>query len=325
MTIAGTFDDSISGSDLAGNIPVEYVPEIMKGTVENSNAMRLATRLPDMPTATRIMPVLDSLPIAYFSTGEADQTQTSDVKWRNVSVTAEELNVIVPIPKTAFDDANQPIWPRVQPLIQQAAGKAIDQAIFYGTNSPSSWDTALGAAGLVAGCAAVSDAAHTVSLAACDDMYEALLGEAGVLSLLEEEGFMATGHVAHTSMRGKLRGVRDADGQPLFRNGMNDSTRYVLDGSPIDFPVNGSVVKASSLLIAGQWTELVYAMRQDITWFVANQGVIQDGNGAIQFNLFQNRMVALMLTMRLGVALPNPVNALEETQANRYPFAVLTA
>jgi HK97 family phage major capsid protein len=320
MTISGTFDDSISGADLAGNIPVEYVPEIMKGTTESSNVMRLASRLPDMPTATRVMPVLDSLPLAYFSTGEADQTQTTDVKWRNVTVTAEELNVIVPIPKTAFDDANQPIWPRVQPLIVQAAGKAIDQAVLYETNKPASWPK-----GIVHSALDVAGDSHTISLAACDDMYEALLGEAGVLSRLEEEGFMATGHVAHTSMRGKLRGVRDADGQPLFRNGMNESTRYVLDGSPIDFPVNGSIDKSKTLMVTGQWNELVYAVRQDITWFVANQGVIQDGNGAIQFNLFQNRMVALMLTMRLGFALPNPVNALEETEANRYPFAVLTA
>lgn len=316
------YDATISSADLAGNIPVEYVPEIMKGTTENSNAMRLSTRLPDMPTSTRVMPVLDSLPLAYFSSGEAAIAQTTDVKWKNVTVTAEELNVIVPIPLTAFDDANQPIWPRVQPLIVQAAGKAIDAAVFYGTNAPTSW---MGNKSILEGCAAVSDATHVTSLAACEDMYEALLGEGGVLANLEEEGFMATGHVAHTSMRGKLRSVRDAEGQPLFRNGMNDSTRYVLDGSPIDFPVNGSVDKAQSLLIAGQWSELVYAMRQDITWFVANQGVIQDGTGAIKANLFQQRMVALMLTMRLGFALPNPVNALEETEANRYPFAVLTA
>jgi len=319
------YNADISSGDLAANIPVEYVPEIFKGTTENSAALRHATRLPDMPTSTRIMPVLDSLPLAYFSSGEASLAQTTDVKWRNVTITAEELNVIVPIPLTAFDDANQPIWPRIQPLITQAAGKAIDQAVFYGTNIPASWTTGLGAAGLIAGCAAVADGAHEVSLASCDDMYDALLGESGVLSMLENEGFMATAHVAHTSMRGKLRGVRDADGQPLFRNGMQEAGTYVLDGGPIDFPVNGSIVAASGLMISGQWTELVYSMRQDITWFVANQGVVQDGSGAIQFNLFQQRMVALLLTMRLGFALPNPVNALEPTQANRYPFAVLTA
>jgi hypothetical protein len=36
-------------------------------------------------------------------------------------------------------------------------------------------------------------------------------------------------------------------------------------------------------------------------------------------------MVALLLTMRLGFALPNPVNALEPVADNRYPFAVLVA
>jgi len=36
-------------------------------------------------------------------------------------------------------------------------------------------------------------------------------------------------------------------------------------------------------------------------------------------------MVALRAVMRLGFALPNPINRMQQTAASRAPFAVLTA
>jgi hypothetical protein len=66
-------------------------------------------------------------------------------------------------------------------------------------------------------------------------------------------------------------------------------------------------------------------MRQDITYKVLDQAVIQDGAGNIVYNLAQQDMVALRAVMRLGFALPNPINAIETTAASRFPFAVLVA
>ena len=80
-----------------------------------------------------------------------------------------------------------------------------------------------------------------------------------------------------------------------------------------------------SLLISGQWDKLVYAMRQDITYKVLDQAVIQDGSGSIVYNLAQQDMVALRAVLRLGFALPNPPTMMNETDATRFPFAVLTA
>jgi len=50
-----------------------------------------------------------------------------------------------------------------------------------------------------------------------------------------------------------------------------------------------------------------------------------DGAGNIIYNLAQQDMVALRAVMRLGFALPNPINRMNPTAATRYPFAVLTA
>ena len=199
--------------------------------------------------------------------------------------------------------------------------------MLYGTNIPASWTTNLGGAGLVA----VSTAAgNTVSAAAYADLYEALLGEtaggvAGSIGKLEEDGYVATGHVAAVEMKRKLRNVRSTVGEPIFRTNMQDSTRYDLDGAPIYFPTNGAIVAASALIVHGQWDQLVYAVRQDITYKVLDQAVIQDAAGNTIYNLAQQDMVALRAVMRLGFALPNPINRMQQTAANRAPFSVLTA
>lgn len=321
------FNSIISRTDAAALIPEDSSREILKSLPETSIVMQLARRLTDMGTAQRRLPIMNALATAYFVTGDTGLKQTSEISWANKYIDAEELAVIVPISEAVLDDNAFDIWGEVRPALIEAFGVAIDQAVLYGTNIPASWTTNLGAAGLVA----LSTAAgNTVSLAAYTDLYEALLGEtaagvSGSLGLLEADGYMATGHVADTTMKRKLRNVRDADGNPIFRTNMQDSTRYDLDGSPIYFPTNGAISAATALVVSGQWNQLVYAMRQDITYKVLDQAVITDAAGNIIYNLAQQDMVALRAVMRLGFALPNPINRMQQVEASRAPFAVLTA
>jgi HK97 family phage major capsid protein len=320
-----SYDPYISTADVAGLIPIEYTDDLLQKVTEASAVLRLGRRLRDMPTSTRVMPVVSVLPTAYF-VAEAGLKVSTEVNWANKTLVAEELAVICPIPQSTLDDSGYPIWEQVKPLIEEAAGLAIDQAVMYGTNIPAAWTTALGAhAGIVALSLAHSS---TVSLAACADMYDALLGESGVLSKIEADGFIATGHIAHTSMKGKIRGCRSTEGQPIFLPGQNIGSAFAtgeLDGAPILYPLNGSVVAGSSLMISGQFNQLVYSMRQDINFKISTEGVISDNSGVVIYNLFQNDMVALRMTMRLAVAIPNPINRVQGTEGSRSPFAVLTA
>jgi hypothetical protein len=217
------------------------------------------------------------------------------------------------------------MWAQIRPQVEVAFSKAITAAVLYGTNIPATWTTDLGGAGIVA----AAPATHRIITSSYTDMYEAILGEtsggtAGLFMLVEADGFAVTGSIAHISARGKLRNLRDKNGNPLFKTNMQDATRYELDGTPIYFPTDGSMVATSSLLISGDWNQLYYAMRQDITFKVESSGVIQDSNGTIVYNLFQQDMVALRAVMRLGFALPNPPTRLNETDATRFPFAILT-
>ena len=253
--------------------------------------------------------------------------QTSEVNWAGVNINAEELAVIVPIPEAVLDDADYDIWGEVRPSIEEALNLAIAQAVFYGTNIPATWTVSLGGAGLLARCTA---AGHVVSNAVYVDLYEAIMGETaagvdGLLMTLEADGFMATGHIASMAMRGRLRNVRAAGGEPIFNRSMQDKARFELDGAPIYFPTDGSVVDATSWVITGDWTKLVYAFRQDITYKILTEAVIQDGAGNIVYNLAQQDMVALRAVVRLGFALPNPINRVNATALTRCPFAILTA
>lgn len=321
------FNSLISRSDAAALIPTDVSAEIIKSVATTSPLLSLARRLPNLPRGSRTMPVLSALATAYFVAGDTGLKQTSELAWASKSITAEELAVIVPIPEAVLDDANYDIWGEVKPQLVEALTLAIAQAVQYGTNIPASWTVDLGSAGILAGATAAS---QTISLAAYADAYEAILGETalgvdGLFMLLEADGFGVSGNLAALSMKGILRNTRDVNGNPIFKPNMQDATRYELDGTPIYFPTDGSVVSGSSLMIAGQWSQLVYAMRQDITYKILDQAVIQDGAGNIIYNLAQQDMVALRAVMRLGFALPNPINRVNANAATRYPFAVLTA
>jgi HK97 family phage major capsid protein len=322
------YNSVVTRANAAGLIPAQFSNELLMGTTEQSAVLRMAKRLSDIPASVKTMPVLSALPTAYFVSGDTGTKQTTQMTWANRNITAEELAVICPIPQAVFDDMQASgfsYWDTAKPYITEALGVAIDNAVLVGTNIPASWTTDLGAAGLLALAVA---AGHTVSLAACVDLYDALMAPAHVLALIENDGFIPTGHIAHTSVRGEMRNCRDLNGNPIFAPGQQVGQSFAtgaLDGSPILYPLNGAGVSATNLLFAGQWNQLVYAMRQDISYTVADQGVIQDGAGAIVYNLFQQDMIALRIVMRLGFAVANPINRMNQTAATRCPFSVLTA
>ena len=79
-------------------------------------------------------------------------------------------------------------------------------------------------------------------------------------------------------------------------------------------------------MISGDFSQLAYSIRQDITFKIFDQGVIQDpATGDILYNLMQNDMVALRAVMRLGWEIPNPINAMVPDKTKRCPFAILTS
>ena len=79
----------------------------------------------------------------------------------------------------------------------------------------------------------------------------------------------------------------------------------------MNFQNNGAFDTSKALMISGDFSQLVYSIRQDITFKLFTEGVVQNTDGTIAYNLMQNDMVALRAVMRLGWEIPIPINALK--------------
>lgn len=308
--------DSILRTGTEALIPEENAKEIIQGAIAQSTVLSMFRRLPNMSSKVLSQPVLDMLPTAYFVDGDTGQKQTTKMQWSKKKITAEEIAVIVPIPEAVLDDARDngyDIFGEVTPRVQEAFGKVIDNAILFGVNKPTSWRDGLVASAIAAG--------NTVT--STGDVFIDIFGENGVIAKVEEDGFIPNGVAASVKLRGKLRGLRDDNKQPLFVQNLRESSApYALDGMPIYFAMNGVWDNTTAELIAGDFSQAVYAIRQDLTMKVLSEAVIQDAEGNIVYNLAQQDMVALRFVMRLGWEVPNPINSLNQDAATRFPFAV---
>lgn len=303
----------VNRTDLSGLIPEPVTREIIQGVTEGSAVLQMGRRLPNMTSKTQTMNVLDMLPTAYFVNGDTGMKQTTKMKWDKKKIYAEEIAVIVPIPEAVLDDADYDIWGEVRPRLVEAFGKVIDGAILFGTNKPTSWRDSVLETCTKAGSV----------VAATPYIYDDLLAEGGVIAKVEESGYLVNGIMSAIQMRAKLRGLKDLNGNPIFKTDMQGATPYALDGSPMYFPRNGAFDTAKALMFAGDWSELVYSIRQDITFKIFDQGVVQDpSDNSIVYNLMQNDMVALRAVMRLGWESPNPKTAYNDTLSKYCPFAV---
>ena len=308
---------SISRNDAEALIPVQESHEIIQGVVEQSAVLQRGRRLADMTAAQYRMPVLDMLPMAYFVNGEGGtaRKKLTTMAWDKKVIYAEEIAVIVPISEAVLDDTDYDIWGEVRPRLVEAFGQKIDGAILFGIDKPATWRKDVVSTAV--------DAGACVKLGT--DLYDSILGEDGVIAKVEESGYFVNGHMADITMRAKLRGLKDTTGQPVFRSDMQTGTNYTLEGSPMNLPRNGAFDKSKAAMISGDFSQLAYSIRQDITFKLFDQGVVQDpATGDILYNLMQNDMVALRAVMRLGWEIPNPINAMVPDKNKRCPFSILT-
>jgi HK97 family phage major capsid protein len=294
----------ISRTDADAVIETQVANEIFEGVVRESKALSMFKRLPNMTSDKTKIRVLDTLPVAYFvdeSTNNG-RKNTTKIAWDKKFINAAELAVIVPIKENVLNDASIDIWAEVKPRIIEAFGKKIDNAIFFGVDKPADWRTGLVPSVIAAG-AEVNETGRLYS-----DINDAMVK-------VEESGYEVNGILGGVGLKGKFRMMTDTTGQPLNTTEIGSIARYFMD--------NGVWDKTTSTLVVGDFNQAVYSIRQDVTYKILDQAVIQDpSDGSILYNLAQDDMVALRVVMRLGWEIPNPVNAENGTET-RFPFASL--
>ena len=304
-----------SRADAEAIIREQVISTIFQDAPKQSTFMSMARKLPNMTSNQTRMRVLDFLPTAYWVDGDTGMKQTTRQAWDNVFIEAAELAVIVPISEAVLDDAEFDIFGEITPRVNEAIGQRVDSAIIFGVNRPAVWQNDI--------ITLARQAGNNVAPGSSPDYYDLILGEGGIISKVEEDGYMATGALAAMTMRAKLRGIRAEDGSLIFKSDMQGSTNYALDGAPMYFPQNGAYDNTIAQLIVGDFKQAVYSIRQDVTVKILDQGVIQDPiTKEIVYNLAQQDMVALRIVFRMGWALPNPATRMDEDRVG-CPFAYL--
>lgn len=292
-------------ADAEAIIREQVASNIFQDAPKHSVFLSMAKKLPKMTSNQTRMRVLDFLPTAYWVNGDTGMKQTTRQAWDNVFINAGELAVIVPISDAVLSDAEFDIFGEVTPRVMEAIGQKVDAAVIFGDNRPAEWGLDI--------ISRARQAGNNVSPVTGKDYYDLILGENGVFAKVEDDGYGVTGALAPMNFKSKLRGLRDTTGQPIFKSNMQDVARYSLDGAPITFPENGAFYANIAQLVVGDFSQAVYAIRQDITVKILDQGVIQDPDTKeIIYNLAQQDMTALRIVFRMGWALPNPATRLNE-------------
>ena len=284
----------------------QIITEIVQGVTRGSSILPLMRRLPDATSGTAVMNVLDTLPITYWVDEGVNNglKQTTNASWKNKKLYMQEIAVIVPIKKNVLDDANYDIFGEIKPLLIQDAYRLIDEAIILGKNKP-----ALFREGLIP---SIINAGKNVAPSTNNTFTQI----SDAMSKVELSGYDVTGILGGVALKGEFRkGLVDTTGQPLANSEVTELPRV--------YAYNGAWDNSLAKFIVGDFNQAVYSIRQDVSFEMFDTGVITDASGNIIYNLMQQDMVALRMTMRLGWEIPNPINALDSNEETRFPFALV--
>lgn len=310
------YNSNINKTNLTDSqMPTQILDGVLKEATKASVAL---TRMRQIRMAAGVAKqnVLASLPDAYWVNnsdlsnpgGKPGLKQTTDVTWRDTTITAEEMAVIVPIPDVVQDDANFNITSAIVPLIGEAFGRKLDQAVLFGVDRPSTF-----AQDVVSGATAVG---NTITRTTTEDLGQnvAVLGQK-----LAKQGFNISGFASTPGLNWELVGLRDTTGQPIYTP-LQGTPGGNLYGLPFNEVTNGAWDATAADLIAADWSRFVIGVRQDVTYKLFEEGVITDADGNVVYNLMQQDAKALRVVFRVGFATAIPVSPLTDT---RYPAGLI--
>lgn len=299
----------ITRADALALLARQDINEIVKPDTAQSAALA-SFRTIRMSAATARMPVLAALPTAGFVSESATEPKgvkpTSKVSWVNKDLVAEEIAVIVPVHENILADSNFDVWGEVRPLVSQEFGRVLDAAVFFGVNKPASWlDPALVPGAIAAG----NDVVAGTGVDLAEDFNEAF-------GHVEDDEFDVNVAFTGRFLRRQLRGLRDADGAPIYLDAIrSDQNTASIYGQDLFYVGNRSWDRDEAVALVGDRSKVVLGIREDVQVKLLTEATV----GGI--NLAERDMVALRFKFRVGFATAFSTAAGEVTD---YPFAVIT-
>ena len=268
-------------------IPRTMAREMIAAAERRSVALTLGRRLV-MPSGLQSIPVVSFLPVAGFVNPRyGGRKPATKIEWTAQQVQAEELACVLALPNAFIDDAGYPIWDQVRPIVASAMADALDAAVLFGTAAPAGFPAG-GIAGL-AGVAQVGvpagDALDAIDKAAAE---------------VEKFGGVPNGIAAGAAIGTALRKAYKAVGATP-----DQAPAPTIYGWPVVSVATWDSTKGDALV--GDWNMLLVGVREDVTFDLSSEAIIQDGAGAILANAFQDDLTAMRCYMRVGIAIGQPL------------------
>lgn len=298
----------------------QFASDIINSAVQYSRALQMFPKR-RVPTGTLSIPVLSALPSAYWvengpfpgASGDATYKQTTSQAWKGVQLRLSELAAIVAIPLADLHDAagsGTDLFAEIEPRVGEAIGLELDKAVFFGdagTTSPANFADGLVPQAIAAGhthdlsAAVLADADNTTVL------YD-LANDA--LSDVEVAGFDPMIWFAGRGFKGQLRGIKDADGRPVFTTSIRDDKRTSeFVDTPIEFMPAGSWNASTALALTGDPSTVMLGYSLEGMQIDMLKEATLDVGGGDTINLAQQNMVALRVSVRWAYATAQPVTA----------------
>lgn len=282
-------------------IPPEIAREIIQGALKYSVALRIFRRARNMLRDELLMPALSMLPQGgWLNSDNAIKPLTAQA-WEMVEMYAEEYAARTIIPDNIREDAAYDMWAEILPRLSEVYGRAFDQAVFMGIDKPRRFRADIVTACYQAG--AVVKQTTNIN----NDINEAL-------SLVEQSGYNPTALVAGVGMKAKFRMNVDSVGQPIWFPFIEALDKYYLD--------NGAWDDSRALLIVGDFQQALYSVREDMSVRISADAATNMSDGL--HSMFDEDSQVMRAKWRIGFAIPNPINILNQTN-KRFPFAIVAA
>ena len=305
-------------------IPEDVSNEIIKEATEKSFVLS-AFKRKQMSRKQQRLPIFDRKPIAYFVNGDTGLKQSSDVRWDNVYLNAEEIAVIVPVPDLLVEDAALRHLDGTAPRGHRGDRRQGGRGGVLRGGPAHAWPT-----GILQGATAASQVVTggSSALDVFGDMNAAMM-------MLEDDGYDPMAWFARLQMRGILRNTRDANkgflypaAGPANTGGQSVGWKGEVWNTPLFVSKMGYAGFAAGAANAAAFVldtdNFICAVRDDINMKVFTEGVISNDAGAVVLNLMQQDAKALRVTFRMAWAMTNPVTRMQPNRTLRYPAAVVT-
>ena len=291
MTTNTTIKSSLT--DAAGKylVPAPLADMIWANIQNKSAIIPFLTKMP-MGSATLALNAVDEDLVMSWVSTEGGAKTVSNETYRQVTLTAYELAVIVTITDILIEDANIEMNAHIRGEIEDAVVAALEQSYLgYYAATPFA-QTISGSC----------PAAHTIAYGTGADL---LVDISDALGCIEVDGFTNNiGFVTHPAVKAALRNLRDLNGLPLFQPA-NAAEPATLFGYPIRFTRNMTTQDspAGYELIVADWKYLVEGVRNSMALAKTSVGTVGD------HNLFTENKTAIKAHIRRGFAIRD-VNAI---------------